>query len=412
MINGAKRKERLKINRKVKILFIAWDNPKSNYLEGLFAPIFSRLQAEYNYEFHVVQFSWASRQRREFLAEYCRTRGIAYNHFRIITKPFAFLGKFLTVYLGAGWIARYIKHEKIDIVMPRSTMPAKMTLQLKERFSWIKIVFDADGLPIEERVDFAKLKKDSLRFRQLKNIEGEMLGAADIVLTRTEFAADYLKHSHAITADKFCKVINGRDENFFKRDETIRFKVRKELKIPEDAKVITYCGSLGPQYGVDQMLYLHNRLLTFGRYYLLVLTNNPSYLDASIAQNPSIVVMKVPFEDIPGYLSAGDFGLAIRESKFSMLGVAPIKIGEYLLMGMPIVASSGIGDSDSTLSEKDFCFLLKDYSTENLDKAAEWINNLTVNSKLRSEIRSLGVSKFSLSESILSYYKALGKAGL
>ena len=42
---------------------------------------------------------------------------------------------------------------------------------------------------------------------------------------------------------------------------------------------------------------------------------------------------------------------ALRRSSFSMRAVAPIKLGEYLLCGLPALASPGVGDTDAIAAD-------------------------------------------------------------
>jgi glycosyltransferase involved in cell wall biosynthesis len=391
-----------------KILFITWDNPRVNYLEGLFAPIFEILHQKHGYDIHIIQFSWADSKRITFLNALCAAKNIVYQHYRILTMP-AVVGKFLSTRLGTLFVDRYIRQHGIDIVIPRSTMPASMINSLRKKHLNLKIIFDADGLPIEERVDFAGLKKGSLRHRQLKQIESKMITHAHAVLTRSERATAYLAEQYGANRAKFFVVKNGRDSNFFSRDLTMRAQLRRELNIPPDALVMAYVGSMGPQYGLEQMVYIHNRLIQEdSSVYLLLLTNNPAFFQAQYPALKNVVVRHAPFAEIPAYLSTADFGLAIRKSTFSMRGVAPIKLGEYLLMGLPVIASADIGDTEAMLANKPFVFLLPDFSEENLSRSTDWVRlKRDEINNLRGEARAFAEQNFTLLGSASDYQKAI-----
>ena len=53
-----------------------------------------------------------------------------------------------------------------------------------------------------------------------------------------------------------------------------------------------------------------------------------------------------------------------------MQAVAPIKLGEYLLCGLPVVATAGIGDTDAISS--DAGMLLQRMDEAELQAAADW----------------------------------------
>src|SRR5690606_18632229 len=105
-----------------------------------------------DYQFHVVQFTWADAQKIAHTKAAAHQMGITYTAWPVLRKPNVSLGSLLTVLSSAGKIKKYIRENNIHIVMPRSTFPAMTVNQIKTKT--FKIIFDADGLPIEERIDF------------------------------------------------------------------------------------------------------------------------------------------------------------------------------------------------------------------------------------------------------------------
>jgi glycosyltransferase involved in cell wall biosynthesis len=398
------------LKEKKRILFITWDDPAVTYMEGLFVPIFAGLTQHFQYEFHVVQFSWATEERVSFLKAFCNERAVKYTHIQVYTKPVAVIGKYVTLHKGSKILLRYIKDNSINIVLPRSTMPAKMVLSIFRYCPKLRIVFDADGLPIEERIDFAGLKKNSLRYQQLKKIEKRIISAADLVLVRTHRAKSFLLEQYKVKADKFFVVKNGRDEQFFHRFKPeVSEPLRMELGIPPTAFTFVYCGSIGPQYGVEQMLYIYRSFAErHPSSYFLVLTNQPEKFLAKITESDkNIIIRKLVFSDVPRYLSIAQVGFAIRKASLSMRGVAPIKLGEYMLTGLPVIASGGIGDTDEMLKSFPFAFVLPGYDEHYLNGAIEWTESLNFSEALAKDVRDFGIKQFGLEESITSYHQAL-----
>lgn len=386
------------------LLFVCWDGPQVSYLEGLFLPIFKGLK-EY-YKIHVIQYSWSSELNIDNIQKSCEVVGITYNHYKIIRKPHPILGMALTLAKGASYLKKYLELNNIDIIMPRSNMPALMTLCALRGNSHVKFIFDADGLPLEEKVDFDGLPPNSLQFKLLKILETKTLTKADAVITRTDKAIRYLTKYKPELKEKFFTVKNGRDITFFNKKD-IRNKIRMNLNINENSLILIYIGSLGPQYGVEEMLLLFNFVSQINNdAYLLILSNQREFLNNPKFKNlmsSRVIIKSVPFQKVPDYLSAADVGLAIRLPFFSMIGVAPIKIGEYLLSHLPVVASAGVGDSDAILRDKMSCFILKNHEKESLEEAAKWINDIYMNAFVKEDARALGIKEFSLEKSIESY---------
>lgn len=389
------------------ILFITWDGPQTSYMEGLFMPIFAQIQKQSSYRFHVIQFTWGTKERISITQKKAQELNIIYTAKKVVRKPNTAVGSLFSIYNAIPFLKKYIENYAIDIVMPRSIMPSIMINRLKK--SSFKILFDADGLPIEERVDFSGLKETSYLYTFLKKEEKLLLQKANTVITRSRKAVRlHLEHLDSDNSDKFFVVTNGRDINFFKPNADDNNRVRAELDLKSDTKVFLYSGSLGPQYGWDLMIKIFKRYLQINHNSVFViLTGN---LDFAKKRLPTylhnhIIVKSCPFDEVQKYLSIGDMAFAIRDPKPSMQGVAPIKLGEYLLMGIPTIASCGIGDTDEILSGNTNCFLFDHEASDAIDQALLFIDKTIAFN--RDEIREYGIPHFSIESSVSSYLNAL-----
>jgi glycosyltransferase involved in cell wall biosynthesis len=392
-----------------KILFITWDGPQTNYLESLFFPIFAGIQQDTKWQFHVVQFSWAEKAKHKQIAALAKRKNISYCHFSVIRKPHPLLGTLFTIVNGIGFLKNYIQHQEINMLMPRSILPSLMAKEVKKKYPELKIIFDADGLPLEERVDFNGLNPNGLQYVYLKKQETHMLKMADLVLTRSKKATQiHLNTMGKGSGSKFFKVSNGRDKTIFNLDDSQRQNFRKKLGLSPDQLLLVYCGSLGAPYGWDSMVMIFKTLLqTKPNSIFLILTQEDAYLKNRIPTTiqPQVRIIKGPFVDIPAWLNASDLAFAIREPRFSMQGVAPIKLGEYLLMGLPTIASKGIGDTEEILFDRPFVHLFDHQKQGEVEQVILWVENQDFSKK--EAIREFAIQHFTLERSIEDYKKAL-----
>lgn len=393
------------------ILFIAWDGPQVSYLEGLFLPIFEGLQRD-GLKFHVLQFTWGDAARVDVARNACTTAGVAYRSAHVWRRPVG-PGSLLTAIAGARVIRKAVREWSIDVLMPRSNLPALACL-LALRSVRRPVVFDADGLPLDERVDFAGASPSAFAHRFLRDVEAEMVRRADRVLTRSERAAEILiaRGGAGTAQDKFHVVGNGRDaEKFCPGDEASRRATRQALGIDAAAPLLVYAGSLGEQYCLEEMLQLFEavkRRRADAR--LLILSGSPEIARSALSARPTLdaatVVKAVPAHEVPGYLACADLGLALRRQSFSMQAVAPIKVGEYLLCGLPVVATKGVGDTDAIGG--DVGFLVERMDARELEGAAEWFCErvLTDRAGFAGRCRAVGCEGFSLEAGMGAYLEA------
>ena len=383
-----------------------------SYLEGLFLPIFQALKSE-GIHFHILQFTWGDTESIEARRIACQNAGCSYEVVKVIRKPVA-LGSLASAIQGSKHITRVIKQQNIDVVMPRSTLPAlSCLLALRNRSE--RLVFDADGLPLDERVDFSGQSSSGLVYRLLRDIEAQAIRRADAVLTRSTKAIDILlaRAGAQTSSDKFHVVTNGRNPNVYTTGSNeSRAAARARLGLTNDTPLLVYAGSIGPQYCVDEMLKLFEMVLTKeATTRLLILTGSPDSVYQALKSRPELInlvmVKSVAAKEVPTYLACADLGLAFRQPTFSMQGVAPIKLGEYLLCGLPVVATKGIGDTHFISDEVGY--VVEDMSDTVLQQVADWFvtDVLPKRTQMRMQCRQVGIEHFSLDACAQSYYKAL-----
>jgi glycosyltransferase involved in cell wall biosynthesis len=395
-----------------RVLFVTWDGPQVSYLEGLFFPIFKRLKS-YNYSFYILQFTWSdkaltSQKNGVFIDQELNYKRVS------IRRQFGLLGYLVTAFIGYRTISRLIDRHSIDIVMSRAILPSLICM-LSVRNKPVQLIFDADGLPLDESVDFRNQSPSSLLYRYLRDVESEMVRRSSIVLSRTQSAIHVLQSRAGAGTDlgKFVKVRNGRDiTRYTPFSESRRHAIRFELGIDPSVPLVVYAGSLGAQYCFKEMIIFYKSLINIeSSARLLILTNSPAEIDWSFiseqAFQKEIIVKGLEFEKVSPYLACSDLGIAFRSNKFSMQGVAPIKIGEYLLCGLPVILSRT--DSNELISHSDCGFVIDSFCDKSFTQSAKWFSKLVLNNResYRSRCRALGIAHFGLDNAVQDYRKAL-----
>ena len=135
-----------------------------------------------------------------------------------------------------------------------------------------------------------------------------------------------------------------------------RGAIRQQLGWAADAVVGVYAGKFGGIYYDEEAFQLFRQVADFfgPGFRLLLLTPLPSEdiaarLAAAGLPAPQTHVTKVPFAEVPNYLSAADFAFGLhRPTPF----VSPVKHGEYWANGLPILLPAGVGD-DSAIIERE-----------------------------------------------------------
>lgn len=118
----------------------------------------------------------------------------------------------------------------------------------------------------------------------------------------------------------------------------------------------------------------------------------------------SFTVWSVTSAEMPELLAAADLGIAFRVPSFSMQAVAPVKLAEYFLCGLPVAGTAGIGNTKAAASAGVFL------DAPN-DDIIDWITHhiLPERDAMRQTARRIGTDHFSLEETVQGYSAILDR---
>ncbi|MCC6338266.1 MAG: glycosyltransferase [Myxococcales bacterium] len=396
----------------MKALYVTWDGPDQPYLESLFFPLFEAA-GRAGVSVHVAQFSWGEARVFEEREAVAARHGITYEYHRVPRRPLQ-LATAAAIAAGALHVAKAVRARSVEVVVPRSHIPAAMVLAATPLLPPVAIAWDSDGLVPDERADFGSWRRDGVNYRLFRAVERAMLRRAEATLTRTRAAAALFRERvPSLDASKLHVVPNGKDVDQFSPGASAdRSTVRRALGLTPEQLIVVYAGSIGPQYHPQAMAEVFRQVQArVPNAHFLVLTGAADAVRGALREagvDRGFTIRRVPPGDVPGLLAAADVGLAFREPALSMRGVCPIKVAEYLLCGVPVVANTGVGDLDAQLSA-DVAHLCPDFNAASLRAAADFVvdSARARRDELRSACRAAGVREYSLVRSVDGYVSAL-----
>jgi glycosyltransferase involved in cell wall biosynthesis len=401
----------------LRALFLTWDGAQQTYLESLFFPIFAELR-KLGVEIEVLQLTWADAGAIAATDRAARRYGIRYRAERT-SRRFGLLGQLEGVARGARLAARVARESRVDVLFPRSLLPAGMALLALRNLPGTRLVFDADGLMADERVDFAGWSERSPVYRALRAIEAAALRRADSVITRTRAAKSILAaRAGADVGGKIFVIPNAKDATKFTPGSSAdRAQQRARWGVPEGAPLVIYTGSLGPQYVPERMLDVLMALRQRNAETRFVgLTFQEQQLQGALRSRgvprEHGRVMRAEPSEVAAALAASDLGLALRQVSFSQRAICPIKVAEYLQCGVPVVTSP-VGDLAEQLDSR-VAFLLDPAQQGDLRPLCDWFFDrvLPGRDEVRHDSRELGERLFGVEACAASYRAAFERVQL
>jgi glycosyltransferase involved in cell wall biosynthesis len=282
------------------------------------------------------------------------------------------------------------KETPFDIIHCRSYITSLVGLQIKRNHN-VKFVFDMRAFYADERVDgrLWNLKNPIFKFvyDYFKRKEIAFLSNADCSISLTEKGKDIIHSWEKVQNQPVSLEVIPccADLDHFhpsKVDTNLQFELRKQFRLAEDDFVITYLGSIGTWYLLDEMLDFFKVLLAKrpNSKFLFITTDNPNTIlpKAELKGIPlsRIIISPAKREEVPTFLSLANAAIFFIQPVFSKSGSSPTKHGEMLGMGLPVIANSGVGDVDRIIEDTNSGILVRKFSNESYEKAVNQIDEL------------------------------------
>ena len=271
-----------------------------------------------------------------------------------------------------------------DIVHCRSYLASKIGLSLKHKFG-LKFIFDMRGFFADERVDGNVWNLSNpiyyLVYKYFKYKEKQFFNQADYIVSLTQAGKNIIQNQFGISTPIMvipcCADLDHFSTN--KINENQQNKLRQQLHLQDSDFVISYVGSLGTWYMLDEMFdFVHLLMQTKTSVKFLLITPDDENKIQKIAQQHQIdinqiIIKRAEREDVPLYISLSSISLFFIKPVFSKQASSPTKMGEILSMGIPIIANAGVGDVDAIIKDTHCGIIVNQF---NNNSYLEAINNI------------------------------------
>ena len=300
-------------------------------------------------------------------------------------------------------IFRHIFFYQRILIFSRALIGKEIILLRKIFPSRIVFYYDARGAAFEEnKYSAEKIHDYSSKKQKMINdtycLEHRTLCAANKIFTVSIALQKYFQKTYNLKDKKFVLYPCLSDSSKFYFSLDLRSEVRRKLHIESQTKVFIYSGGTGLWHMSEKLIMFFAEVLKhFDDSLLLYLTKDKTIIDKSIANLPElkskVLCLSVSNEEVSKYLNAADYGLLFRENTIMNNVAAPTKFAEYILCGLPVIISEGIGDYSELTAKYNLGVIIKDNILQNPEKFE--FNNFQENNFDRSLISDFGVNNLS-----------------
>ena len=190
--------------------------------------------------------------------------------------------------------------------------------------------------------------------RRMLQRRGAAIAGAEHVLCVSTVLRDRLVAMHGLDPRRSTVVPCVADSDKFGVDDAERRAIRSKLGV-EDRFVVVYPGRIGAWHYSDETFAVVRGLMDADpRVFFLVLTPEleaATALAAKLLPEGRYAIRSAAHAEVPGYLRAADLGVLLRAPDPLNEVACPTKFAEYMLSGLPVLISPGIGDCSPFVGE-------------------------------------------------------------
>ena len=239
------------------------------------------------------------------------------------------------------------KEKSIDLIhclYPNSSVFGAVLF--KRKFPNTKIIYDIRSPWVEMSIEKGSIPKFIIPvYRKLANQSERILAKyVDGFIFITEGLKKFYKNKKRLDSKPFDIIPSGVDLNLFSRKDPSVIRDKYDLK--DDDLLVGYVGGISKMRELDFVLKAFKRLAKSDRSHKLMFVgdgDDKEHLEGLSnklqIQDNVIFTSRVPYEQVPYYMSAFDLGLCHLPDKLVFRYSFPMKVLEYLGCGTPVLAS-------------------------------------------------------------------------
>lgn len=308
-----------------------------------------------------------------------------------------------------------IKKNKIEIIHARGYVPALIGLSLKNKYN-LKLIFDMRGFWPDERLDGKIWKMNNpihfFLYKYFKFQEKRLLKNTNHVISLTQKGKSILLKTFNFLKTESISVIpcfadlKHFDFKIINSEKLNNLKL--SLKISPNDLVFLYLGSLGTWYMTNEMCDFFKVIKEKNpNAKLLIVTKDDTAEFLNYALNiglksEDLIFREASRDEVPYFIESCDIALFFIKPSFSKQASSPTKMGEIMGLGKPIITNAGVGDVDDILNKTQAGYLIKKFTKENYELAANSISEIKNIDK--NLIRKGGLEFYDLENGILKYH--------
>ena len=365
-----------------KIVFLSYDGITDPLGQSQILPYLFGVSSNKKYKITIVSFEKTNNyfQNKNFILKKLEKNNIVWIPLKYTKYPPIF-STLWDIY-KLNQTVKKLKDNGVDLIHCRSYNTTLVALGFKRKYK-IPFIFDMRGFYADERVDGRIWNLNNIIYKKIYNYfklkEKDFLQCSDYTISLTENGKKEIVSWNLSNQSKIKVIPCCTDENLFQKKNIQN--VRNELGFNKNDFIISYIGSIGTWYMLDEMLDFFKCLQikkTNAKFFFITKDDPQLILEKVKSKEIDISSIKIQPSSrkmMPSYIGASNFSIFFILPVFSKKASSPTKMGEIMNLGIPIICNSGVGDVDEIMEKSMPELLVKEFSNNEYDRVIDLITN-------------------------------------
>jgi glycosyltransferase involved in cell wall biosynthesis len=402
------------------ILYISYDGMTDPLGQSQVLPYICGLSAlGFSFTLISCEKPQAFAEKKEIIEKICKENNIDWRPLPYTKSPPIF-STIKDIYAIKKLAYSLQAQKNFSIIHCRGYISAMVGLWMKEKFN-TKFLFDMRGFWANEKVDAGAWKLSNPLFKLVydffKKKEIAYFQNADYTISLTEAGKNEIHSWQQIKNNPIpIQVIPCcADTALFDYQKTTiaaQKILQDKLGITENDFVVSYLGSIGTWYMLDEMLGFFAVFLKKknNAKFLFITGDEHEKIKATAAEKnipiDKIIIQKANRTEVPLYISLSAFSLFFIRPTYSKIASSPTKQAELMAMGVPIICNDGVGDTGSLVQKYASGVALQSFDADSYQRA---IDQLLATNYDKETLRKGAIDFFDLTKGIEKYHTVYQK---
>jgi len=402
----------MEVERK-KVCYLSFDGMTDPLGQSQVIPYLIKL-SERGFDFHIV-----SVEKPEMLEEKGTVikKLLDNNGIKWTTVPYSnktpFLSTVKTLKKVYRITSKLFSEDKFELIHFRGYTLGNTVRKLKKEFK-IPVIFDMRSFLPDERVLGGMWNlKNPLHFciyKYFKFLEGKFYNEFERTISQTILGKKTIRDWGYKDKDTVVEVIPCcADLDFFdfNKHTSNNDAIKEDLKIGKEDFVLGYVGSVGTWYCLDDMMAFFKVLLKNkpnSKFVFLSPVDPKVVFDIATRIGVSEKNVRIRFVErnlMPSYISIFDWSVFFIKPGVGKAASCPVKHGELMGMGIPVIANTKVGDIDLIVNEEASGIIVHSFDTLEYESV---VTKMPIFLYSKEQIRDIGAKYYDLDLGVNAYF--------